>query len=234
MESTETNTSFQVYSIPKHEETHKAFHPLHAPTMSTEPTPTPNNPQPLRIAILTEHCQLLDFACIDLLGNCSTSYVSVCTAEGYLPPSLLPHSRPMQFFYPASTLDPALCTPEMHTQPTHTYETCPRDLDIILVGGPPLSHRPEGARRFLEEAVPRARVAVMSTCIGGLWLASSGVLEGRRATTNRGALGVARGLFEKTEWVDRRWVVDGKFWTAGGAAAGEFFLAFAFVLFAWD
>jgi hypothetical protein len=40
------------------------------------------------------------------------------------------------------------------------------------------------------------------------WLARSGVLEGKRATTNRVMLDVASKMFPGTEWVDRRWVVD--------------------------
>lgn len=60
----------------------------------------------------------------------------------------------------------------------------------------------------------------MTTCIGSLWLASSGVSDGKSATTNRGALPLAKKLYPKVEWMDQRWVVDGKYWTAGGAGAG--------------
>ncbi|KAI9655908.1 MAG: hypothetical protein M1831_004753 [Alyxoria varia] len=189
------------------------------------PTPTPNNQEPLRIAVLMEHCQLLDFACIDLIGNCSTSFLSVCVSNGWAPPHFLTLSRPIEWHYLATTLDPSFCTPDLHVKPTHTYDDCPRDLDIILLGGPPFDHRPEAADRFLKEAVPKAKIAVMSTCVGGLWLASSGVLDGKKATTNRGALPMAREIFKGVEWIDRRWVVDGKFWTAGGAAAGLDMLA---------
>ena len=67
---------------------------------------------------------------------------------------------------------------------------------------------------------------LMTTCVGSLWAADAGVLGGRRCTTNRFALGMARAAHGSTEWVDRRWVVDeGKdgeveVWTSGGAMAG--------------
>jgi transcriptional regulator GlxA family with amidase domain len=61
-----------------------------------------------------------------------------------------------------------------------------------------------------------------------LWLAKSGVLNGKKATTNRVMLDIAKKMFPKVEWLDQRWVVEeGKFegaqlWTAGGAGCGEF------------
>ena len=71
-------------------------------------------------------------------------------------------------------------------------------------------------------------VVVMTTCTGSMWMAHSGVLDGRKATTNRLALGMAKEMYPNVEWVDKRWVVDeiggrkGELWTAGGAACGEF------------
>jgi transcriptional regulator GlxA family with amidase domain len=53
-----------------------------------------------------------------------------------------------------------------------------------------------------------------------MWLASAGVLNGRKATTNRGALEVAKQLYPEVDWQDERWTTDGKFWTSGGAGAG--------------
>ena len=64
-------------------------------------------------------------------------------------------------------------------------------------------------------------------------MARSGVLEGKKATTNRVMLGMAQKMFPGTEWVDRRWVVDegwfdgAEIWTAGGAGCGEYFSFFA-------
>lgn len=49
----------------------------------------------------------------------------------------------------------------------------------------------------------------------------AGVLDGRKVTTNRGALTGARMMYPKTEWLDQRWVVDGNLWTSGGAGAGK-------------
>lgn len=175
---------------------------------------------PLRIGVFFENIQMSDIACIDIIGNLSTSYVSVLA--GAVPSKYAqyaPHAMDIEFLYISSTLEPAFMTPSLFVKPTHTYDTCPRDLDILVVGGAPPTHRPEASLKFLREAVGKTKV-VMSTCIGGMWLAEAGVLDGKRATTNREFLGMAKVMYPKVEWVDQRWVVDGSVWTAGGAGAG--------------
>lgn len=62
---------------------------------------------------------------------------------------------------------------------------------------------------------------ILTTCTGAMWLASSGVLDGKKATTNRMFLGMVAKMYPNVEWQDQRWVVDGKIWTSGGAFAGE-------------
>ncbi|KAL9626671.1 MAG: hypothetical protein Q9164_007824 [Protoblastenia rupestris] len=125
----------------------------------------------------------------------------------------------MEWHYLSTTLEPTVLTPSLRVVPTVTYDDAPRDLDILVIGGPKPDFRPEAADRFLKEAFGRIG-CVMTTCVGSLWLASAGVLKGRRCTTNREALGMARQWYPETEWVDERWVVDGDLWTSGGAGAG--------------
>lgn len=72
----------------------------------------------------------------------------------------------------------------------------------------------------------------MTTCVGSMWLASTGVLDGKKCTTNRGFLPTAKIINPSIEWLDQRWVVEdkpyegsdgkGELWTAGAAGAGEF------------
>ncbi|KAJ6562420.1 class I glutamine amidotransferase-like protein [Mycena capillaripes] len=123
--------------------------------------------------------------------------------------------------------------------PTLTYagtlETG-KQFDIIWVpagAGPNFvtgeSRIPEEQIAFIARQAPKAKY-VMSVCIGAFQLALAGVLEGKRATTNK--------LFYRTvvaatskniEWVPKaRWVVDGKIWTSSGITAGSD-MALAFV-----
>ncbi len=173
---------------------------------------------PFQIGVMLENVQLSDITGIDVFGNLSTEYIKVVTDEFDIP-GMMPLATDMKFHYISSKLEQTLMTPSLVVQPTVTYEDAPRDLDILIIGGPSLHQRPAAADIFLKEASKETKI-IMTTCIGSLWLASSGVLDGKRATTNRGALPLAKKLYPKVEWIDQRWVVDGKYWTAGGAGAG--------------
>jgi transcriptional regulator GlxA family with amidase domain len=201
---------------------------------------TPSHPKHLRIGVMLEEVQLADIIGIDIFGNLTHSYISAFADLDPRCTQWLPHSLTIEFFYIAAALDPASTTPPQAGQrstagfkflPNTTYDTCPRDLDIVLIGGPLPSHRPPQADKFMKEAWGKTRVW-MTTCIGSLWLASTGLLEGKKATTNKEVLHAAPGIYPGTEWLSQRWVVDekewdgadgrkGELWTAGGAGAGE-------------
>ena len=167
---------------------------------------------------MLEEVQLADIACIDLLG--SISHDRLLALGDLASPDLRAHAVEMKFHYISSSLSPTNMTSSVCVMPTITYDDAPRDLDILLIGGPMPSHRPKAADRFMKEAA-RETKCIMTTCTGAMWLASSGVLDGKRATTNKMFLGMAREMYPGVEWLDQRWVVDGEIWTSGGAFAGE-------------
>lgn len=58
-------------------------------------------------------------------------------------------------------------------------------------------------------------------CTGSAILAKSGVLNGRKATSNKRAFSWVKDQNQEVEWVAKaRWVVDGNIWTSSGIAAG--------------
>ncbi|KAF6812356.1 dj-1 family protein [Colletotrichum musicola] len=180
---------------------------------------------------MLESVQMSDIMGIDLLGNLSLEYyqkVQSFDPEFNQFDGLAPA---ITFYFIATTLEPAEMTPGLRFLPNVTYDDCPRDLDLVLIGGPLPSHRPPQADRFMKEAWPKTRVW-LTTCIGSPWLASAGVLKGKKATTNREFLEFVKKVHPEVEWLDQRWVVDekeyegegkGELWTAGGAGAGEFY-----------
>jgi transcriptional regulator GlxA family with amidase domain len=176
--------------------------------------------KPLQIGVMLESIQFTDIIAIDILGAVSKPYIIATQKFGPLPAILLQQARDMDFHYIASSLtEPAFMTPSLQFKPTVTYDTCTRDLDILIVGGPLPDHRPTAANKFLKEAAEKAGV-IMSICTGGMWIADSGILDGKKATANREALALVKALHPQVEWKDERWVVDGKFWTAGGPGCG--------------
>lgn len=62
---------------------------------------------------------------------------------------------------------------------------------------------------------------VLSVGTGSLLLAAAGVLDGRRATTNKAAYIEIAEQYPQVDWVKQaRWVEDGKFITSSGVSAG--------------
>lgn len=96
-------------------------------------------------------------------------------------------------------------------------------LDGLLIPGgfgtlPALGN--ESLLRFIRERAAAARV-VASVCTGSALLAKAGVLDGRRATSNKQLFELARRQSAQVHWVERaRWVEDGPFFTSSGVSAG--------------
>ncbi|KAG7092743.1 hypothetical protein E1B28_009070 [Marasmius oreades] len=120
--------------------------------------------------------------------------------------------------------------------PTMTYEQgLQTDFGIILVPGGPKEPKeiPPAIFEFLKKKSPETEY-VLSVCTGSWVLAAAGVLNGKRATTNKALYKI---VTEDTKdlnitWVPKaRWVVndDKHIWTASGVTAGMD-LAYAFLV----
>ena len=60
-----------------------------------------------------------------------------------------------------------------------------------------------------------------SVCTGSALLASAGLLENMKATTNKEAFAWTTSYGDKVNWQrEARWVEDGKFFTSSGVSAG--------------
>jgi cyclohexyl-isocyanide hydratase len=105
-------------------------------------------------------------------------------------------------------------------QPTSTFETCPRDLDILFVPGG------FGQQQFMADAevlsflADRASNAryITSVCSGSLLLGAAGLLKGYKATSHWAAREALRTF--GAEPVEARVVVDRNRITGGGVTAG--------------
>ena len=102
------------------------------------------------------------------------------------------------------------------------YQNCPQ-LDLILLPGGFGTIQELGNQAilsFLKERVPSAKVT-MSVCSGSWILAKAGLLDGRRATSNKVYFKMATQQSDQVDWVsEARWVEDGPVFTSSGVSAG--------------
>jgi transcriptional regulator GlxA family with amidase domain len=153
-------------------------------------------------AILYEDFELLDlYGPLEMFGSVGTALRIVTVAAG---------PGPVRSFQGPKTLA------------EHGFADCPK-LDLILVPGglgtfPQLVNEPFLA--FLRERAPRAELT-MSVCSGSAILAKAGLLDGRRATSNKQFFSAASSQSDKVDWVtEARWVEDGPYATSSGVSAG--------------
>jgi transcriptional regulator GlxA family with amidase domain len=106
--------------------------------------------------------------------------------------------------------------------PTHTFETAP-PLDVLIVPGGVgnrIGSNVEAAINYIRRVYPTLRYLI-TVCTGSRLVAEAGVLDGRRATTNKRAWARTIEYRPQVEWVTHaRWVVDGYIWTSSGVSAG--------------
>lgn len=104
----------------------------------------------------------------------------------------------------------------------HGFDDCP-PLDILLVPGGMGTRREVNNASLVEWIARQARgaEATTSVCTGAALLARAGVLDGRRATSNKRSFAWVTEQGPKVEWVRQaRWVDDGNVVTSSGVSAG--------------
>ncbi|KAH8641880.1 DJ-1/PfpI family protein-like protein [Alternaria alternata] len=191
----------------------------------------PAHPLPTKIGVVIfPGFQLLDWAgpldAFNILSNNHT--LNLCTIAYTLDP--VPTQNFMQ--------DKQGSQFSQSMVPTHTFENAPDDLEVLLLPGG-LGARGPGSDAWMKpqvEYLKRLDMSgkgnikwVLTVCTGSEILARTGLLDGRRATTNKRAFNDVKTQHPNVDWVAKaRWVVDGNIWTSSGISAGMD-LAFAWM-----
>ena len=122
----------------------------------------------------------------------------------------------------AETLEPVASYHGFRVAIDHTIADG-ADYDLVLIPGgdsAPVEHRNEAINSWIVEASARAEY-MMAVCTGTFFLATTGLLDGRRATTNKKDYTATIPFGPNVQWVPQaRWVEDGKFFTSSGVSAG--------------
>ncbi|KAJ3760150.1 class I glutamine amidotransferase-like protein [Lentinula raphanica] len=105
--------------------------------------------------------------------------------------------------------------------PTHTFADAP-PLDVLIIPGGfgLLADDLDPMYDFVRRTYPSLKY-LMTVCNGSWVTARAGILDGRRATSNKHGWPMTKEVGPKVNWVAHaRWVVDGNIWTSSGASAG--------------
>lgn len=145
--------------------------------------------------------------------------------------SLIAETKQPVYMRPATNAsNPARSHFQLAVLPTHTYAHPPSDIDVLFVpgGGGERLGNITTTINFIRATYPKVKYLI-TVCTGAGVAARAGVLDGKRATTNKAAWAEVTPLGHNVQWTSpARWVVDGNVWTSSGVASG-IDLIFAFI-----
>jgi transcriptional regulator GlxA family with amidase domain len=95
--------------------------------------------------------------------------------------------------------------------------------DVLLIPGGIGTRKEMANLQFLAELkrLTEASRIVATVCTGSLLLARTGLLDGRKATSNKRVFQQVKTYAPNVEWIAKaRWVEDDKYFTSSGVSAG--------------
>lgn len=121
----------------------------------------------------------------------------------------------------AKVMNPKNSTFFQAVLPTHTFATAP-PLDVLMIPGGLGTRAPDlnATIDWIAKTYPTVKYLI-TICTGAGLAAQSGVLDCKKATTNKASWASTIRLGPKVNWVpSARWTVDGNIWTSSGISAG--------------
>ncbi|KZV97007.1 class I glutamine amidotransferase-like protein [Exidia glandulosa HHB12029] len=163
-------------------------------------------------------------------------YDALDLAGALEPLTMLSSNVPFQFYVVGPSLEPVTTkvnasvvktvSPSFGQSiaPTHTYDNPPEKIDFLIIPGGMMFldpiERQQPTIDFVKKTYPKVKY-VLSVCTGSVILAQAGILDGKRATSNKACWAWVMENCPNVNWVAKaRWVVDGNVWTTSGVAAG--------------
>nr|POE62930.1 isonitrile hydratase [Quercus suber] len=159
--------------------------------------------------------EILDVAPIDLLHGLSKDFLRRLT---FLPEHLRSQGLDIEFHWITEKGDDGDLTANIKIKATESFATCP-PLDILLMGAHwsgdgPVGQPSEAEIEFVRKAYDQC-TAFISICGGVMIPLAAGVLDGKTCTAPRPFLSNLKNDHPKVNWVEKRYVNDGKTWTSG-------------------
>ncbi|CEJ93660.1 hypothetical protein VHEMI09236 [[Torrubiella] hemipterigena] len=130
----------------------------------------------------------------------------------------------------AETCDPTTSRPHniegafgTEVLPSYSFVDAPKDIDVLLVPGGQgvrATESSQAAVDFVKARYPTLKY-LLTVCTGAVLAARAGVLDGKRATSNKRSFTWVVSQSDKVTWIrEARWVIDGNIYTSSGVSAG--------------
>ncbi|KAF2622617.1 class I glutamine amidotransferase-like protein [Macroventuria anomochaeta] len=122
---------------------------------------------------------------------------------------------------PTNTFANILGKEKSHPAPTNHTTSVDKDIEVLLVpGGGGTRQNMTEEIAFVKEVYPKLKY-IISICTGATVLSRAGILDGKKATTNKRSWLWATSTGPNVTWVpSARWVEDGNIFTSSGISAG--------------
>ena len=166
--------------------------------------------------------QMLDVACVDLLGIMSHEYLEAI--KGMMPGFPTASAPNMQIAYIGSVKagEPIKLTANMSIVCTHHMsdpEVRPGELDVVIVPGPDpgASFSPETGGWLRAHGERTDTTDILSVCTGIFLCGEAGLLDGKQASGPRWMQDQIKQKFPKAKLVgdELRYIQDGNLWSCG-------------------
>ncbi|KAL4998569.1 DJ-1/PfpI family protein [Aspergillus recurvatus] len=184
----------------------------------------PGRPIHVGVILLNSVTELLDIAPFDFFSGISRSFLKDMPSV-VCPDEVKAQAPEFVFHWVTETGDtPAKLTGGMSVVPTDSFESCPQ-LDIALLGANHIAYTPNEAELAYIRKVHDSCNALLTVCGGCVPVMHAGLLQGKTATAPRQLLPIFKETAPGVNWVEKRYVNDGKIWTTGVLLNGMDMLA---------
>ncbi|KAI0187010.1 class I glutamine amidotransferase-like protein [Xylaria flabelliformis] len=178
------------------------------------------------IILVKGETELLDIAPVDMIHGLSKHFLKTLP-DNLGPAGFKDGAIDMKFHWVTEDgpPTPGNLTSGLRIVPTDSFATCP-PLDIVLVGAYPFSYVPSETELAFARKSYEHCAAFLAVCGGVDFPRRAGLLQGKTATGPREVLPLWRADQSSssssgaTNWVEKRWVRDGKMWTSGALFNG--------------
>ncbi|KAK2592699.1 hypothetical protein QQS21_009600 [Conoideocrella luteorostrata] len=193
-----------------------------------------NPDRPVRVGVILMNgvTELLDVAPIDLFHGMSKAFTDQLIDE-FITPAMRSQALDMECIWVSEVgpTDQNRLTSGLNITPTHSFEDCP-PLDIAIIGANNFGYTPNETELDFVRKTYSSCSAFITVCGGMVVPLRAGVLSGKTATAPRFMLDMLKEQSPEVQWVEKRWVRDGKLWTSGALLNGMD-LGTAFVQEVW-